>query len=65
VIDWIDWILDVNLPFEFVNWPATKRNSKLPKITSEHLKKSMFKINNELVCDIKDNIIIVDLLYNK
>jgi hypothetical protein len=57
VIQWMDWILEGNLPFEFVSWPSTKRNSKLLEITPKYLKTSMFTIRNELVCEIKDNIL--------
>jgi hypothetical protein len=44
IIDWMDWILEGNLPFEFVSWPSTRRNTKLQPITPKLLKEKMAKL---------------------
>jgi hypothetical protein len=40
-LDWMDWILECNLPFAFLDQEITIRLSKLKKITSKTLKTNM------------------------
>jgi hypothetical protein len=41
---WIDWIVEDNLPFDFVESDRTKQNSKLTPISEKTLKKYMIAL---------------------
>jgi len=53
ILEWMDWILEGNLPFEFLSWDCTQRNTKLKPITPKCLKEKMEKLQTCLDEKIK------------
>jgi hypothetical protein len=56
IVDWMDWILELNLPWSFVDQDITRRFSKLKMISSATLKDKMFKLKERLVDDISSKL---------
>jgi hypothetical protein len=56
IVDWMDWILDQNLPFSFVDKESTRKNSSLKPISSETLKAKMFLLEEHLQTYIAQNL---------
>jgi len=65
IFKWLEWIVTLNLPFQFVEQPVTRKNSSLDSITAETIKKYLLlvteNVEKRIADDLPDNFgIIID-----
>jgi hypothetical protein len=56
VFKWLEWIVMSNLPFQFVEDPLTRKNTKLESITDETVKKYLVLVTESVEKRIADDL---------
>jgi hypothetical protein len=56
IFHWMKWIVEDNLPFNFVEKPRTRANTKFGPISSSTLKKYLRLVSAKVECKIKNTL---------